>query len=251
MKNNKIFFADGESPSMINAFQQAQKTFKYFWRELSWEYRRIVPGLEIASVKVAFSQQFDGDELPTIEHMWVNDINFDGDHIFGRLINAPNQLTNVENGEEVAVPLAQISDWLFASGGKTFGGFTIHAIRKQMEAKERKAHDEAWGLDFGSFDDIEVAVGQKERPNHLIEHPMSSNMKESFAEFLQKNPLEITKQDEGGFSMLHREAIAGNATTVALLLELGANKNAKTEQGKMAIDFAHQLDWQPIIDLLK
>ena len=37
---NTIFAS--ESPEMISAFNKAQETFKYFWRELSWEYRRII-----------------------------------------------------------------------------------------------------------------------------------------------------------------------------------------------------------------
>ncbi len=39
MEETKIFYADGENPKMIEAYKRAQETFKYFWRELSWEYR--------------------------------------------------------------------------------------------------------------------------------------------------------------------------------------------------------------------
>lgn len=60
----KIFFAKGDSPEMIKAFTDAQNTFKYLWRELSWEYRRIVPALEVACVKVAFTEHIDDAEEP-------------------------------------------------------------------------------------------------------------------------------------------------------------------------------------------
>lgn len=79
MANKEIFFADIKNLKMIEAFKNAQKTFKYFWRELSWEYRRIVPTLSFSCVKVAFMQETDN--VQNIEHMWINDVQFDGNNI--------------------------------------------------------------------------------------------------------------------------------------------------------------------------
>jgi len=39
---------DGDDPAMQQAYEAAQQSFKYFWRELSWEQRRIVPGVDMA-----------------------------------------------------------------------------------------------------------------------------------------------------------------------------------------------------------
>ncbi|CAI3108170.1 hypothetical protein MWMV17_MWMV17_00502 [Acinetobacter calcoaceticus] len=62
-----------ESPEMILAFEKAISTFKYFWRELYWEYRRIVPALELAYVKCAFIQENPEDKnQPLIEYMWID-----------------------------------------------------------------------------------------------------------------------------------------------------------------------------------
>ncbi|HAS40669.1 MAG TPA: hypothetical protein DCS93_09335 [Microscillaceae bacterium] len=252
MANQDIFFAKGDSPEMLEAFQKAQETFKYYWREISWEYRRVVPALEVACVKVAFAQQIDPNEDPLIEHMWVNNVDFDGDEISGVLVNEPQQLTNVQLNDEVTIPLEQISDWLFAISGKTYGGFTIHAMRTLMSEEERKSHDEAWGLDFGDVQDILCVYEQKEHPENLIEHPMSRNMKERWAEFVQNDAEGIANQDEQGYNLLHREVIAGNATSVAVLVESGYfDLQAKTNQGKTALDFAQQLDWAHIIPLLE
>jgi uncharacterized protein YegJ (DUF2314 family) len=247
MENTPIFFADGESPKMIEAFQKAQETFKYFWRELSWEYRRIIPALDVACVKLAFTQEIDNETV--VEHMWINDINFDGENIYGILVNDPGELTNVSNGDEAAIPISQISDWLFAIGGKTYGAFTIQAMRSEMSEDERDAHDEAWGLDFGDFNDILVVNEQKEKPENLIEHPMSKNMKESLIDFVKNNPEEVTQQDDLGYTFLHRETIAGNQTSVEVLLEYGADKNAKTESGKTPLDYAKELNWEHLIPL--
>lgn len=249
MENTPIFFADGESQKMIDAFKKAQETFKYFWRELSWEYRRIIPGLEVACVKLAFTQEIDNETV--VEHMWINDINFDGEKIYGILVNDPNELTNVNNGDEVAIPINQISDWLFASQGKTYGGFTIHAMRSEMNDKERQEHDSAWGMDFGDFNTIQIVFEQKEKPENLIEHPMSINMKESLQDFIKNNPNEVTSKDESGNTFLHRETIAGNRTSVEILLASGADANAKNNSGKTALNYAKELNWEHLIPLLQ
>jgi len=249
MEETTIFYANGESPKMIEAYKKAQETFKYFWRELSWEYRRIVPGLDVACVKLAFTQDIDDETI--VEHMWINDVNFDGETIYGILVNDPNELTNVNNGDEIAIPIDQISDWLFAINGKTYGAFTIHAMRSEMSDEEREAHDEAWGLEFGDFSDILVVNEQKEKPENLIEHPMSKNMKESLIEFLKSNPEEIEAKDDLGYTFLHREAIAGNQTSVELILKAGANADAKTNNGKTALDFAKELKWDHLIPVLQ
>jgi uncharacterized protein YegJ (DUF2314 family) len=251
MSDKKIFYSKNDDPEMIKAYQKAQETFKYFWRELSWEYRRIIPALDLACVKIAFQQDFENGEEPVVEHMWINEIEFDGDIISGVLINEPNELTNVENGDAVDVSVDQISDWLFATRNKTYGGFTIHAMRSSMSEKERKEHDKAWGLNFGDYNDVLVVHEQKEHPENLIEHPMSKNMNDSLTEFLQANPSELTNKDELGYTILHRETIAGNQTSISVLLQAGIDVTAKTNDGKTALDFAKQLNWTHLISLLE
>jgi uncharacterized protein YegJ (DUF2314 family) len=245
-----IFFASGESPKMIEAFKKAQDTFKFFWRELYWEYRRIIPALDLACVKVVFTQHVPGSEEPIVEHMWVNEVDFDGQNVSGNLINDPNEITDVNNGDHVKVSLSRISDWLFATEGKTYGGFTIQAMRSEMSKKELKEHDNAWGLDFGNFNEIFVVRDQNEKPENLIEHPMSKNMRESLIDFLKQNPNELISKDDFGHTFLHRETIAGNRTSIEVLKEAGVDITQKTGDGKTALDLARQLNWEHIIPLL-
>jgi uncharacterized protein YegJ (DUF2314 family) len=251
MDDKKIFYSKTDDPKMIQAYQEAQDNFKYFWRELSWEYRRIVPALDTACVKVAFSQDSETGDDPLVEHMWINEIEFNGHHVSGVLLNEPNELTNVEEGDAVKIPLAQLSDWLFATRDKTYGGYTIQVLRSGMSDAERKEHDEAWGIDFGDFNKILVAYQQEEHPENLIEHPMSVNMKESLIEFLKTNPNELSFKDRLGYTLLHKETIAGNKTSVEVLLEAGADSNARTIDNLTALDFAIKLKWDHIIPLLK
>lgn len=268
MENSPLFFADGADSKMIAAYKNAQETFKYFWREQSWEYRRIIPGLTVSCVKVAFSQETPDSEQPIVEHMWINEIDFDGDNVKGYLMNEPDELTNIQAGDYVNVPLGEISDWLFAisptekkskfsqlfsspSLPKAYGGFTIQKIRADMSESERKDHDNAWQIDFGDFNMVEVVHEQKEKPENLTEHPMSRNMKEDFVKFLNEYPAELTNTDENGMTLLHRETIAGNLSSVEVILASGADQNIKTNHGKTALDYARQLNWKHLIPVLE
>ncbi|RQO65201.1 hypothetical protein DBR43_30580 [Pedobacter sp. KBW06] len=251
MADKLTFFSEADHPEMVKAFQKAQETFKYFWRELSWEFRRIVPALDLACVKVAFLEHVSDQSAPIVEHMWINDVQFDGYVISGTLANDPNELSNVKNGDFVEVPLNQISDWLFTSGGKTYGGFTIQVIRADMDEQERIGHDQAWGLDFGDYNDVSVVFEQKEHPENLVEHPMSINMKDKLAAFIGEHPDQLTNPDEVGYTILHRETVAGNRSSVEVLLQLGADKNIKTGKGNTALDLAKQVGWEQIIPLLE
>jgi uncharacterized protein YegJ (DUF2314 family) len=69
MSSPIYYFAEAETAA---AAERARASFKYFWRELSWERRRIVPGFDNACVKVAFADR------GAVEHMWICDVDFDG-----------------------------------------------------------------------------------------------------------------------------------------------------------------------------
>lgn len=235
-----------ESPQMLEAYEKARSSFKYFWREMSWEHRRIVPAVEVSSVKAMFHQENEQGERMT-EHMWIADIEFDGIRIKGVLANAPDRLTNIDEGAAVELPVCEITDWLFSIDGRAYGGFTVQVIRAAMDEEERRQHDEAWGLDFGSTSPVLVAYGQEEHPEYLREHPMCLNMEDSLKDFLTQHPEEITRKDERAYTMLHRETIAGNKTCVELLLAMGADADAKTADGCTALDFARRMEWEHII----
>lgn len=64
-----VFYAQSEDQEMDQAVVRAVASFKYLWRELTWEYRRIVPALELSAIKAAFKDSEDG--LDAVEHMWL------------------------------------------------------------------------------------------------------------------------------------------------------------------------------------
>lgn len=265
----KASFAPGDDAELHQAYVRARETVRFFFRELSWEGRRIIPGLDLAAIKAPFADSEVPPDDPSIEHMWMNDVWFDGRHVHGTLLNSPFGLSSVKAGDRVAVPLTKISDWMYATSGRVCGGFTIDALRLRMSPSERKEHDRAWGLDFGTPGEIDLVprdwytpkrgmmdklFGRAQAPlpdPATLEHPMAVNMEPSVRTQLAQNPGFVHEVSEDGFTFLHQQAIAGDARSVRAALEVGANREARTSLGFLPVDFARILGWPDVIALLE
>ena len=79
---------------------------------------------------------------------------------------------------------------------------------------------------------------------------MSKNTYEQVRQYIKEYPNMVTDADEFGYTQLHHEAIAGNLNLVNLLLENGADKNARTKSGKTAAEFTKILGWSEIAKVL-
>lgn len=262
-----VFGFDHTDPAMAEAQKNARATFKYFWRELTWEYRRIIPGLSLAAIKSAYSDNPSDPNSP-VEHMWANDVFFDGVNITGTLINQPNELTSVQQGDQIEVPFGQLGDWMYAYDDRVFGAHSVNLMRSQMSARECKAHDSAWGLDFGDPNEIELigSPGVTQKPGFFrrlfggrspaapvdlnADHPMSINMGPKLADAIREDPGFLTP-DEKGWTTLHSMALGGSTTAVKILLEHGADKTLKTPNGHTALRLAEIIGWQNVAALLR
>jgi uncharacterized protein YegJ (DUF2314 family) len=265
-EQSKVFLFDSSDPEMQRAHEQARASFGHFWREVHWERRRIIPGLDLASVKAPFSDgplshgaRGKGDD-PEVEHMWLSDVDFDGREVSGTLLNSPNWLKSVKEGDPVRLPLAQISDWMYAISGEVFGAYTVNLMRSRMGRAERAEHDAAWGLDFGDPAKIRVAPDGsgggflkswfgKKQPN-TGEHPMSENMAPEMQKQLAADPSLVHSRSDEGWTFLHGEALAGNLATVKVLLAAGADPKARTNHGMTPLALAQSLGWEKVIALL-
>ncbi|MCB1051588.1 MAG: DUF2314 domain-containing protein [Acidobacteria bacterium] len=269
--SSPIFFFDATNPEMHDAIQAAQSTFKYFWRELSWERRRIIPALDYAMIKLPFSETLDGEDEPTVEQMWVTDVDFDGETLHGQLINSPHYLESYQAGDWVSAPFSDLSDWLINQRDKAYGGFTVQIIRMEMSNEERKEHDLAWGLTFpepgqiwlepsGSkgqggllskwFKKAEKAP-QTRGLSGFLDHPMCTNVLPTVEKDLMHNSGLATQVDDKGWTRLHEEALAGNWGIVRLLVQFGAVIEARTPQGKTPADLALDIGWSEIANYLR
>jgi uncharacterized protein YegJ (DUF2314 family) len=266
-----VFTFDDSDAAMQSAYDAARRNFKYFWRELSWERRRIVPGLDMAMVKLPFTDGPRTDGNPAYEQMWIGDVNFDGETLSGALLNSPNRLTSVKEGDAVQAPFSELRDWLMTADGKAYGAFSVNQIRAAMSSKERKEHDQAWGFDFGDPATTRVEIlrqgnskggllsglfgGRSGKSNPLEgfqDHPMCVNMLEKYGAQL-RDDASIARDvldDETGFTLLHSEALAGNLGMVKLLVACGAEVRKKTKSGRTASELARGIGWPEIADYL-
>ena len=260
-----VYGASSDDPELQQASVRARATFKYLWRELTWEYRRIVPALDLAAIKSAFNDPGASDDQ--VEHMWLSEVEFDGERITASLLNSPNALTSVKQGDRITLDRTQLEDWMYVMSGRVYGGFTIQAMRAQMSASERRGHDRAWGLDFGEPSRIELAPnwqegGKKTLLGRLfggppspadpeLEHPMSENMGPSLADAVAKDPAAFFELGPSGLNTLHSLALGGSAACVRVLLAAGADPHLKTKSGKTALELATLMGWPRVVALLQ
>lgn len=275
MADSVYFGADDEQ--MKQAVKYARKTFKFFLRETSWERRRIIPGLDLAAVKLSFKTDkkplFGKANVPETEHMWAIEPVFDGKNIAGTLINKPKWVKGLKAGKPTGGPIDMFSDWMYVVGGRVYGGFTVDAMRRAMDPQEREQHDAAWGLDFGTPGQVllapELTKDEDGEATYAYEntnagftidrrgelaktsHPMDLNMRESLEQTIQKQPEFAHQVDEIGMTILHDEAMCGNDQTVAVLLKHGADKSARNQHGQTPLDLAKLMGWPRVMALLE
>lgn len=261
---------DGQDPAMQQAYEAAQRSFKYFWRELSWEDRRIVPRLDMSMVKLPFSDGPRTDDNAEFEHMWIGEIGFDGTTLSGKLLNSPNWLTSVREGDAVEVPFSRLTDWMMTVDRKAYGGFTVNVMRAKMGARERKQHDNAWGLDFGDPAHVRVEIpsegkskrnllsglfGKQPKPKAQQggheDHPACVMMLEKIEARLKGDPELVHSVDDAGLTWLHMEALAGNFGVVKLLVSYGVDVSTKTRSGRTASELARNIGWSEIAEYLE
>jgi len=281
MKNSEtpIFQSPGDDPEMDQAASKARQTFRFFWREMAWEQRRIVPALELAAVKASFS---DPPEIRAqnpggleAEHMWLLEVDFDGRRLHGTLINSPHSLRSFSEGDRVKIAGKQISDWMYVIAGEVYGGFTVDLIRSRMGKGERKQHDQAWGFDFGDVGVVNLVPpeyigeapakkkgllsrfgGSKSTPQDYAvvaatEHPMSANMRESLEQTLTENPDFVHEADDRGYNFLHQLSLAGSLDGVDVCLKHGADPNKRAPNGMTPFALAKCLGWKRVMARLQ
>lgn len=241
MRSRRVVLHDADDPALDAAVAAARESFRYCWREVAWDQRRVVPGLDLAAVKAAFTGPGPDGE-PIVEHMWVAVGAFDGTTIRGVLLNDPVDLDGPAAGTELEVPLSELEDWLHVVDGRVYGAHTVQLMRAAMGRRERKAHDRAWGLDFG-----EPGVAEVDRS---LEHPMTLTSIERFRAMLDADPDLVALVDEEGWTMLHLEALAGNGAMVLMLLERGADPGVRTPAGETALDLARRVGWDHVATIL-
>lgn len=246
MSDSQLSPFDNCDPQMQEAFAQARSTFRFFWREYAWDRRRIMPALDLACVKAPFSdgeRQTVAEGTTNVEHLWLSDVDYDGQFVSGVLAHAPYWLKTVKEDDTARFRVNEICDWMYVIGGEAYGAFTVNLLRSRMSERERQEHDAAWGLTFG--DPLMVRIVSDQEHQALSEAAASS-----LRDQLSKTPSLASATGHNGWTLLHQDASAGSIATVKVLLEAGADPNAVTEQGFTPMQLAEALGWKSVVDLM-
>ena len=143
---SEIVPVQSDDAEMNAAMQTARDRFPEFWREVSADYKRVIPVLGGSMVKAYFDDP--GGAPQGGEHMWVSGVEYDGKIITGELADTPRHLRSVRAGQHVSFPLECLSDWFYVDGGKAIGAFTVRVVRTRMREEERRAHDSHYPFRF-------------------------------------------------------------------------------------------------------
>ncbi|WP_121258678.1 DUF2314 domain-containing protein [Nocardioides ferulae] len=238
-----------DDPALAEAGRAARETFRFCWRHVSWRQRGVDPGLGPAMVKAAFP---GAPGEPGTEHLWVEVESFDGVTVAGPVLNEPIENSAPSAGTPVEIRLADVEDWLYSVDGKACGGFTVQLIRLAMGRRQRRRHDRTWGLDFGRTGVISLVPDEAMRAD-TDEHPLSVAGRDRLRQIIAEDPAVATRADENGWTVLHQEAVAGNATLVEVLLEHGADPHARLSgpgslSGATALDLAVGMGWEHVAE---
>ena len=236
-----VTFHQGDAPQIVQASERARETFRYFWNQVSLDFNRIVPALELAFLKVPFSDDYSNPDAQ-VEEMWVEQVNFDGIDINGVLLNSPNWLKSVKQGDEVHSTLSQLSDWLCVLEGQVYGAHTVQLLRSRMADEERTQHDQAWGLNFPSPSTVLTP-----EHNQKFEDVIATLLSEQIV----KDPVTVEARFDHGRTILHLEALYGRAPSVRVLLDHGASTTARCDRGWTPLDYARSLQWTHVVTLLE
>jgi uncharacterized protein YegJ (DUF2314 family) len=116
---------------MKAAVQTAREKLPTFWKE----FDKPEKGDSDFALKVKIEDEHGA------EHFWVSSLRRQNDKLFGTINNDPETVKSVKLGQEVEVPEANISDWMFMRDGKMFGNYTLRVLFKQMPDDEVKKYE--------------------------------------------------------------------------------------------------------------
>lgn len=132
-----VYMADAE-PAMRAAFDKAYASLDTFIAKA----RQAPAGASAFAVKVGIR---DGRDT---EYMWLNELQFSGDRLSGRINNQPRMVGTVEYGQTYDFSREQVVDWTYRDekSGRMMGNFTACALLSKEPAARADAFKRQYGL---------------------------------------------------------------------------------------------------------
>jgi uncharacterized protein YegJ (DUF2314 family) len=213
-----------------------------------------------AAVKVGIFEDEDADKDDKDkekEHVWISNIDFDGEGVTCCLVNKPLQIRSWQKGEHIGLVLDDIEDWIYIINGKAYGGHTVEVMRKDMSNAERAKDDKAWGCSFPEHgavhlmpvSDTTAGLDQSSLTAlEAVEHPMSESMRDKMKQMMASDASLATAPNDRGWTELHYQALAGNQMGVEVCMQFGADPLYKRgTRGKSALELAQLTRWPNVL----
>ena len=118
-----------DEQAMSQAIAEARSTFDTFLKR----FHHPKPGDDAFNVKVKIEDE-NG-----IEHFWLGDLTLDDEPYSGTIGNDPGIVKHVKLGQKYSFSRADISDWMYMSGGTMQGNYTLRVVMQYMPEDEAEA----------------------------------------------------------------------------------------------------------------
>ncbi|MDB5200663.1 MAG: hypothetical protein JWQ27_72 [Ferruginibacter sp.] len=132
-----IYSVASEDPSMNAAIDKARKTIHEFDKAFETNDTSCTD----FAVKKRYKTPDDGGE-----HMWVAVVTIENGNYKGIINNEAQQTKEVKYGDTVLIQKNDITDWMYVKNNLLKGGFTLRALRVNMNKEERITMDKSLGF---------------------------------------------------------------------------------------------------------
>lgn len=135
-KDSNVKMVSSKDADMEKAILEAKKTMKDFIVALGKNDKQ----------NYNFSVKIEFTDFGNTEHIWVDNLLYEGGILFGNIANTPKKIKDLKQGQKIKVEMEKATDWMYLRNDILQGGYTIRAIRNKMSAAEKAAFDKNLGF---------------------------------------------------------------------------------------------------------
>lgn len=125
---DRAIWLDKHDARMEGAIKAGKDSLPTFWRKIDSGD----PAIEEAMVKVGYPTAHGGTE-----YLWMALESHSAEAVTGVLVNEPEDVPGVHEGQRATVELSRVADWAYFKGGKSFGQFTTRMLLDVADENQR------------------------------------------------------------------------------------------------------------------
>jgi len=134
-----IHLLRSEDKEMNNAIESAQKSL--------YKFKEAIKSKNPNYYNFALKERFGTDDGGG-EHIWISEIQYDGEKFHGIVDGDPISTKQVKFGDTIEVNFKNITDWMYFDKNTVKGSFTTRVLRKRMSKDELNKMDRESGVTF-------------------------------------------------------------------------------------------------------